>query len=613
MADIVREIEITAAISSDYQAAFKAASSIAQDTASELAKLTKREADLAKLAEIAGKSAQASAQGDAKAVAALDREYSKLADKLSLADRSAAGVAKELESVGARKKEVEELNRAAGRQAEFGRIASEIKKYTEASKKIKDPAINRHLTELQKKFVAMGGTLKQNQKEASGFFSKLKSGIMQGRGPIGDVARTVGSLGDAFKTGGGRAMLFVAGAAAVTAAAIKAGKVLWDLGRDAITSGDAIAKTSKQLGINAEAYQELAYAAGLGGASESDFSGALQNLNRQMEAAASGNKKAQQAFKTLGVSMDEVKSMNTEEMFLRLSDALSEVDNVAAHTKTTMALFGGGGTKVAEAISGGADALERMREEARKAGYVMDNKTLKKAEDANDNLTRAQLQLRGVMRQIGAEVLPTVNETLTEFIQLIRDNQGSITEFAQLIGSAFRGGCYIAVEAIKGVNAAIHIIGEGIKFWQDKFAGMLLWIHDSKEAVKEWLASIPGAISEMASKIYARLSEWFSSAKSAVAGWISDIADSIVQAVMDKVAWLTESLHDIPLIGRLFDEPTEGASGGITVNINNSVDARGAEPGAAGAIGRAVSGVSAPSGEAAAKALAGFARLSLAG
>lgn len=613
MADIVREIEITAAISGDYQAAFKAAGSIARDTASELAKLTKREADLAKLTEIAGKSAQASAQGDAKAVAALDREYSKLADKLSLVDRSAAGVAKELESVGARKKEVEELNRAAGRQAEFGRIASEIKKYTEASKKIKDPAINRHLMELQKKFVAMGGTLKQDQKEASGFFSKLKSGIMQARGPVGDVARTVGSLGDAFKTGGGRAMLFVAGTAAVTAAAIKAGKALWDLGRDAITSGDAIAKTSKQLGINAEAYQELAYAAGLGGASESDFSGALQNLNRQMEAAASGNKRAQQAFKALGVSMDEVKSMNTEEMFLRLSDALSEVDNVAAHTKTTMALFGGGGTKVAEAISGGADALERMRAEARKAGYVMDNRTLKKAEDANDNLTRAQLQLRGVMRQIGAEVLPTVNETLTEFIQLIRDNQDSITEFAQLIGSAFRGGCYIAVEAIKGVNAAIHIIGEGIKFWQDKFAGMLLWIHDSKEAVKEWLASIPGAISEMASKIYARLSEWFSSAKSAVVGWISDIADSIVQAVMDKVAWLTESLHDIPLIGRLFDDPTEGASGGITVNINNSVDARGAEPGAAGAIGRAVSGLSAPSGEAAAKALAGFARLSLAG
>lgn len=611
MADIVREIEITAALSGDYQAAFKAAGSIARDTAGELAKLTKREADLARLTEIAGKSAQASAEGDAKAVAALDREYNKLADKLSLVDRSASAVAKELSAVGARKKEVEELNRAAGRQAEFGRLANDIKRYSDAAKKGASPELVRHLNMLRQKFKAMGGTIKEGEKAQSGFFAKLKSGVMQARGPVGGIARTIDTLGDAFKTGGGRAMLFVAGTAAVTAAAIKAGKALWDLGRDAITSGDAIAKTSRQLGINAEAYQELAYAAGLGGASEEDFSQALQNLNKQMESAASGNKKAQQAFKSLGVSMAEVKSMNTEEMFMRLSDALSEVDNVAAHTKTTMALFGGGGTKVAEAISGGADALERMRAEAKKAGYVMDNKTLKKAEDANDNLTRAQLQLRGVMRQIGAEVLPTVNETLIEFVQLIRDNRDSITEFAQLIGSAFRGGCYIAVEAIKGVDAAVRIIGEGIKFWQDKFAGLLSWIHDSNVAVKNWLASVPGAISEMASKIYARLSEWFSSAKSAVAGWISDIADSIVQAVMDKVAWLTDSLRDIPLIGKLFDEPTGGAAGGITVNINNSVDARGAEPGAAGAIGRAVSGLAAPAGEAAARALENFTRLSL--
>ena len=104
MADIVREIEITAALSSDYQAAFNAASSIARSTSAELDKLTKREADLAKMTEIAGKAAAASAENDAKAVEKLQGEYNKLADKLGLVDRSAEGVAAELKRVGDSKK-----------------------------------------------------------------------------------------------------------------------------------------------------------------------------------------------------------------------------------------------------------------------------------------------------------------------------------------------------------------------------------------------------------------------------------------------------------------------------------------------------------------------------
>ncbi|MBR4636175.1 MAG: hypothetical protein IKO51_07420, partial [Clostridia bacterium] len=86
MADVVKEIEITAALSADYQDAFKAASSIASSSAKELSQLTKRETELQKMLELSSKSAQAAADGNAKDAEKLTAEYDKLAQKLGLVD-----------------------------------------------------------------------------------------------------------------------------------------------------------------------------------------------------------------------------------------------------------------------------------------------------------------------------------------------------------------------------------------------------------------------------------------------------------------------------------------------------------------------------------------------
>lgn len=589
MADITREIEITAALSSDYRAAFNAASSIAKSTASELAALTKREADLAKMTEIAGKSAQASAAGDAKAVESLDAAYNKLAAKLGLADRSAAGLEAELKRIGAKKKELDALNASASRSAEIGRLARQIRDYTQAAQKVKDPALLAALDRAKKRFRELGGVIPSRAKPA-GFFRTLSDGLTSTSGPLGGLVRSLSVVRDAFQTTGGKFALAAGGIAAVGAAAVSAGKALWSLGTDTIRAGDAIAKTSRQLGVASDAYQELAYAAGLGGASESEFSNAVQHLNRQMEAATGGNGKATKAFKALGISVAEVKTMNAEEMFMRISDALSQVDDVAARTKTTMALFGGAGTKVATAISGGSDALMALRKEAKAAGYVMDGKTLKKAEDANDDLTRAQLQLRGVMRQVGVEVMPAVNDALREFTRLIRENRDDIAEMARNLGTGFLYGVRAVIGAVNGIGVAVQSVIKGIEFWRETFAAFHKWLSDRLHAIGDFISGIPGAVVSALKSVASSVAEWLCSLKDRVSAWISGVVDSLVAAVMEKIHWLASKLQKVPLIGKLFGD--SGASlaqnGDVYVTINNSVDARGAEPGAGAAVKRAV-------------------------
>lgn len=613
MADITREIEITAALSSDYQAAFNAASSIAKSTASELSALTKRGADLARMTELAGQTAKAQAEGDAKAVENLQKEYEKLAGKLGLADKSAEALEAEIKRIGDRRKEIEALNKSASRSAEIGKLAQQIQTYTKAAQSVKDPSLAAALEKMKKRFRELGGVI-PDKKKAAGFFSSLKTGAMQAPGPLGSLVRSFSFVGEAFSTAGGKAALAVGGIAAITSAAVAAGKALWGLGKETIAAGDQIAKTSKQLGIASDAYQELAYSVGLGGASEKEFDAALRQLNRQMEAAATGNGKAQKAFAALGVSMAEVKSMNAEEMFVRISDALAEVDDVAAKTRTTMALFGEGGDKVAAAISGGSEALEKMREEARKAGYVLDGKALKQAEEANDNFTRAQLQMQGVVRQIGIEVMPTMNAALQDFVTLIRDNRDTLSEFAGILGDGFRIGSQIAVGAIKAVNVAVQVIAEGFKFWWAWIPEKLEWLENTISDIVSAVGSIPGKVAEMFGSALQKAEWWFARIKESAIGWVTSIVDWISSAVLEKVAWLTDSLRGMPLIGELIGDLGGAAhGGGVTINVSTNVDARGAAPGAGSDVSRAVRSSSAQSGEEIASAFAAYAGLSYSG
>lgn len=613
MADIVREIEITAALSSDYQAAFNAASSIARSTSAELDKLTKREADLAKMTEIAGKAAAASAENDAKAVEKLQGEYNKLADKLGLVDRSAEGVAAELKRVGDSKKEIQALNKSAARSAEIGRLAKDITAYTKAAQKIKDPSLTAALEKMKKRFRELGGVIPDKRKPA-GFFSTLRDGLNRVPGPLSGVMQSLSAVRDAFSTTGGKAAIAVGAVVAVGAAASKAAKAMWDLGVDTMRAGDQIAKTSRQLGIDAEAYQEFAYAVGLGGASEKDFETALRQLNKQMEAAQSGNKRAADAFRALGVSMDEVRSMNVEEMFVRLSDALSQVDDTAAKTRTTMALFGEQGNKIATAIAGGSAELERLRKEARDAGYVLTGDSLKKAEEANDNFTRAQLQLRGVARQLGVEVMPVVNDMLVEFIQLIRDNREDLATFVKILGGGFSTAAVVAAKAVGAVNAAVEIFGEGLKFWQGLVADVLIGAEGLIFKGVDFVESVPGRVMAALGEVASRVEVWFGEAKSRVQSWITSVVNAVVQTILEKIDWLTSALRDVPLLGGLFGDSGPAVGGGsVTVNISNSVDARGADPGVGATVQRAIANVTSSSGERAAAALAEYNGLSYSG
>jgi len=199
-------------------------------------------------------------------------------------------------------------------------------------------------------------------------------------------------------------------------AALKITGFMKNLANDVAATGDHIAKTSKQLGINAQALQELSHAATLAGASQEEFIISMRLLQKASLEAAQGGKTYEEDFKRLGVSVKdssgELKS--AEILFEEMSSGFQNLTSATERTGLAQSLLGGSGTKLIPVMMQGAEAIRAQRMEARKLGIFSDD-MLEKSEklvDANARLNRAWL---GAKILIASAIIPRI-EKLTKRI-----------------------------------------------------------------------------------------------------------------------------------------------------------------------------------------------------
>lgn len=567
MADVVRKIEITAALSPDYQSAFKAAAGVAKDTSAQISALTKREIDLQKLLALDAQRAAAAQVGNAKEADKAGAAYDKLAQKLGVVGQSAGQLQSELKGTGERRKDLEQLNKAASKQAALGQAAADIKRLSEAYKRFKDPALLKALDQTKKRFAAMGGVLPKDKQLRA--LNGLGAQLQRIPGPVGSVARSFAGLRSMLSGPAG----VVAGVSALAVAAVAATKKLWDMGIAAIKSGDKIIKTADALGISTDAYQELSYAMQRGGASEEDFTAGLKHVEEQLGAAAQGQSRAVKAFKQFGISVKDLQGMNAEEAFYAIAEGISKIDDPAKRMRASVQLLGGAGDKLAHAMSGGAAGLDELRKAARNTGNVRTRKELEQAADASDKMLDAQLSLKGAFNDIAYQVMPGISKAFQDFSAWVRENREDIRRFAEAAGVVFRGLAKVAGGALHGLVVAIESVSNGISFWREKFAQFGEWITGVFTGVKdaivgafrsafEWIAGVIDGIVER----FRKVRDWVLGEETPVEAEISGATGRIAQA-----------------------QPQAGSGGRPQVTVQVSVDARGGSSETGAAVQRALS------------------------
>lgn len=105
---------------------------------------------------------------------------------------------------------------------------------------------------------------------------------------------------------------------------VLAAGALVKMGSDAIQLGDRINDLSQKFNISAESLQRIGNAASVNGSDLEGVAAAMNKLAVNSQKALLGNKELAESFANAGISIDDLKTKNTEELFYQIADAIAE-------------------------------------------------------------------------------------------------------------------------------------------------------------------------------------------------------------------------------------------------------------------------------------------------
>lgn len=190
--------------------------------------------------------------------------------------------------------------------------------------------------------------------------------------------------------------------------------------RQQVDLADNIGKTSKQLGIQVGALQELRFAADLAGVEASAFDQSLALLQKNANEAASGMLSFKEDFDRLGIS---VKDANGElkdgpTLLAEIADGMNNLDNESERVALSLSLMGRSGRRLLPLFEDGAEGINAMRKEAQQLGFVLGEEDVAAAEFAKDEFTRLGRVVLGMKNRVFLAVLPSVTEFTGGLIEM---------------------------------------------------------------------------------------------------------------------------------------------------------------------------------------------------
>lgn len=214
---------------------------------------------------------------------------------------------------------------------------------------------------------------------------------------------------------------------------------------------------SQRTGISTTGLQKLQLAFEQSGISLDTVTTASDKLAKNL---IGGDKSAIGALQKLGLSVQELKQMAPEAQLLKVADAVGRIESPTEKAYAAMTIFGKGG---AELLAGLTGHLQETTKEFEAMGLIIDEKTIKAADDFGDQLMLMGKQLLGIVASIVGPLLPALSALATGvsyLANIFKDVLGGAIKIAQTAIGFFIVGFAELLSTIVGAATKIPIIGK---------------------------------------------------------------------------------------------------------------------------------------------------------
>jgi hypothetical protein len=196
--------------------------------------------------------------------------------------------------------------------------------------------------------------------------------------------------------------------AALATAAVLVGGAMFSAANKASELASEINDMSVRTGIATDTLQELKFASEQVGVNFESITNASAKLNKYMADAASGSKKASEAFTTLGVEISgsDGKLRAMGDVFPEVLSKLADMENKSERNALAMQVFGKGAVELVPLLDQGSVGIEELTKKAHDLGLVMSEEAVQAGDKFGDSLDMVKSSFSALGTEVGIALMP---------------------------------------------------------------------------------------------------------------------------------------------------------------------------------------------------------------
>lgn len=358
--------------------------------------------------------------------------------------------------------------------------------------------------------------LDKSEKKTNEFGTKLKKGLKTAAAALSVAAVTKGvvSLGEKFVQGTKKVAEY----------------------------GDRIDKMSQKIGFSAKGFQEWDFILQHNGSSIEAVQRGIVTLEK---AAKDGN----DAFEKLGISQEELASMNSEDLWNATIEGLQGIADGGERAALAEKIFGKSARELGPLLNMTADETEAMKQQVNDLGGVMSDEAVKASAAYQDSLQNMQTAMSSIGRNILTEFLPGMTSVMDGITGIFSgDTEGGVgkitagisdisTKITEGIPKILEAGGQIVsglLNSLLDTGSLASFAEGGAEFVTNILTGILEGIPKLVENIPEIVSAIGTGISNAApalldagKALLDMIWEGLKSGWDSVTEWFSGIIDSI--------------------------------------------------------------------------------------
>ena len=205
-------------------------------------------------------------------------------------------------------------------------------------------------------------------------------------------------------------------------------------------AGDRIDKMSQRIGLSRESFQKWDYILSQSGTDIEKMQVGMKTMSQQMVASTKQGSEAQKMFQRLGVSVKDSngKFKSQEQAFEEVIRAFQKMPDGIEKANLAQKLFGKTGSELRPLLNGVRGDVDELSKKFVDLGLGMSNDAVDASVKLKDTIDTIQRAFSAFGNQIGAELMPTIQELADELINHLPQIKAVLTPVLQGLTNTFK-------------------------------------------------------------------------------------------------------------------------------------------------------------------------------